>query len=321
MKKKIRWGILALLSLVPMFPSTSHAANNSSVTFTANVNGYGQIYQMNDDGTNIHAVRSNTFNEEEATVSPDKSMIAFVSNMDGDNDIYVMDADGSNLKKITDNNVPDFAPAWSPDGKKIAFLTTTDGHNTTKLWITDIDGSNPVNATPKWSTVSSGDRPIRLYDIAFSPDGLKLAITAGYNVELAIVNIDGTGYVNFSDELIGQWHHVHKPQWSKDGSKILFSYETSEADVPGQEGDVMIATVKPDGTGYQEIYRTQKLEIGPAFYSPDENQIIFTQTVPGENYETDWNYTRQIFKINADGTNLQQLTNPPTNVLWVDDWK
>lgn len=50
---------------------------------------------------------------------------------------------------------------------------------------------------------------------------------------IAIQNVDGTGYINFGERLIGQWDHVKNPVWSDDGSKILFSYETIEGESPG----------------------------------------------------------------------------------------
>jgi TolB protein len=314
-KYLVKLGVLSLVGVMALFPSQSFA-KSSTVTFTSyDTNGQRGIYQMNPDGSNVHMVRSNAF---DASVSPDKSRIAFVSGSGGYYDIYVMNENGENVQKITDNNAYNFSPTWSPDGQKLAYLTSTDGLNTTDVWIVNIADGSKIKATPKWP--NGADRSIRIHSVAFSPDGKKLALTVGPNRDLAVENIDGTGYVNFSDELIGQWHNVNKPQWSKDGSKILFSYETTTTDIPGLEGDVIIATVKPDGSNYKEIYRAKKLEIGSAVYSPDEDQIAFDQSVPGVNYETDWNYTRQIFKMNADGTNLQQLTTNPTNVF-INDWK
>lgn len=278
---------------------------------------------MDPDGSNLKPLRTNDFYEYQASLSPDGSKIVFVSNMDGDFEVYMMNLDGSHLQKITDNEHLDFAPTWSADGNKLAYLSSTTGSKSTDIWITDADGKNPINATPV-RYLNGPKYSINISSISFSPDGQKLALSVGSFVKnIAIQNVDGTGYVNFGDRLIGQWDHVDSPVWSKDGTKILFTNETIEAEPPGMDGDVIVATVSPDGSNYQEIYRTKAVEIGSARFSPDESEVIFLRSVPGPSpgYETDYDYTTQLFKIKINGQDLKQITEKPINISSLDDWK
>lgn len=300
---------------VLLFPTYSSAeeTSTSSITICNYVNGTHQIYQMDSSGGNVQPIRSNTYRECEATISPDKTKIAFVSDQDGDPDVYIMDRDGTNLKNISNNDFIDYSPSWSENGDTLVYVTTKDGYNSSEINLQRISESQKT-------TIPNFNRSVK--SASLSPDGQKVALVTTTNNTLAVMNVDGTGYTNFDEHQFGKYLHAHKPSWSKNGGKILFSYETVYGEFPGMEGDVMIATINPDGTNYREIYRGQQvLEIGAPVYSPDEQEITFIQSVPGENYLSDWNYTRQVFKINVDGTNTNQLTTTPLNVTEVTDWK
>ena len=74
--------------------------------------------------------------------------------------------------------------------------------------------------------------------------------------------------------------------------RLLF---TSERD-----GKWEIYAMKPDGTGQTRLTNLPGWSSGPA-HSPDRARIAFTSNVPGN--------TTQIFVMNADGSNVRQLTN------------
>src|SRR5205814_425458 len=91
--------------------------------------------------------------------------IAFSSDRDGNFSVYTMDADGSHVSRVTSSALSDGQPAISPDGTKIAFHSfDTHFGNNGAIFVSNIDGSNPVSLTNR---VDSNP--------TWSPDGAKIA--------------------------------------------------------------------------------------------------------------------------------------------------
>lgn len=96
----------------------------------------------------------------------------------------------------------------SPDASKLAF-EIMGGH----LWITNVDGGNPINLGP-------GNHP------AWSPDGSKLAFMVGtddghtyLSADIYVVNADGTGLTNLTNSPDRLEMHA---TWSPDGQTIAY---------------------------------------------------------------------------------------------------
>jgi len=97
--------------------------DGSKILFTGELDGDGDIYVMNADGSDPVNL-TNSPGGDAAWVgawSPDGAKIAFSSGREGSSNIYVMDADGSNQVRVTDSSWQDVMAAWSPDGIRIAF--------------------------------------------------------------------------------------------------------------------------------------------------------------------------------------------------------
>lgn len=100
---------------------------------------YGDIYEINPDGTERHLVLANdsTFGRGHARYSPDGSQIAFIGGK-GENEIYTANSDGSSIIQITSNHINESNPSWSPDGTRIAFhVGRTWGH----IYVINADGT------------------------------------------------------------------------------------------------------------------------------------------------------------------------------------
>jgi len=130
--------------------------------------GYGQLYTMNPDGSEVtqltfhnHLQDPDPIYPQYPSWSPDGSRIAFDAEDSpadpGSTDaeqIWVVNADGSGKTRLTDNQAPTFydLAAWSPDGQRIAFQCQFDqgvpGPTTdAEICTMNADGSGLVQLT------------------------------------------------------------------------------------------------------------------------------------------------------------------------------
>jgi TolB protein len=221
--------------------------------------------------------------QAEAAFPGTNGRIAFVSGRDGNYEIYTMGFGGDNVRRLTNTSwlVGDMDPAWSPDGRKIAFSRYRDNEKS-DIYIMNADGSNQRLITRERSIPGP---PKEDKQPAFSPDGRRIVFQRGrgYQIyDIYKINVDGSNLtpVVRSDRL------EKDAAWSPNGRKIAFI-----------SGGKRIATVRPDGTGFTVL--------GPGFdpnWSPDGTQLTFAR----DNDMPD----SEIFKMNADGTEVTQLTAP-----------
>src|SRR5215211_357085 len=208
--------------------------------------------------------------------------IAFVSDRDGDNDIYTIGFTGDNLKRLTNNSKNDRFPAWSPDGRKIVFSSGLRGTAYSEdIFVMNADGSGPTRITDEGS-ISGTLEGADTYP-GFSPDGRKIVfVRADLNNpegDLYKIRADGKNLTRLTR--LG-YDSPCCPTWSPDGSKIAYSVWDGY--------DNSIETMKPDGSSRSFF----KYGFAPD-WSPDGSQVVFSRY--GE-----------IYKIDADGTDEQQLT-------------
>jgi len=94
---------------------------------------------------------------------------------------------------------------------------------------------------------------------------------------------------NLTNHPARDWH----PMWSPQGDKILFN--------SNRDGRDTLYTMNFDGTDVLSLFPGESYNDYDAVWSPDGTQIAFTSDrVAGSG--------REIFTVNADGTNLQQIT-------------
>src|SRR2546430_1673342 len=79
----------------------------------------------------------------------------------------------------------EWSPAFSPDGRRLGFATTRDG--SPAVYVAQADGSEPA----PFDTVPSPTPPVDVNDLAWSPDGRRLAYTEGLPDETHVVLDDG----------------------------------------------------------------------------------------------------------------------------------
>jgi len=206
-----------------------------------------------------------------ASWSPDGKRIAFHASASGaaaptrvepgapasDSDIFVADIEGLLAHRATARNLTN-SPAtidddadWSPDGRRIVYTSraaTARGSNavndpSAEIFVVNADGSgSPVRLT-------ANDEEERAP--AWSPDGKRIVYAArkgGPDFELCVMNADGTGQRQLTDNTVGDL----TSSWSLDGRQITFHRIVS----PGR---FQLFTIGADGKGERQITDTPGL--------------------------------------------------------------
>jgi TolB protein len=118
----------------------------------------------------------------------------------------------------------DEKPIWSPDGSKVAFVSdfSDAGHAEKNVFVMQAAGTgDAINLATQITKYTTGSKAIA--DLAWSPDGSRIAYTRGNNAgddSVWVVNADGT--TTFPLEIGGSGAKRH-PTWSPDSSKIAYA--------------------------------------------------------------------------------------------------
>ena len=235
--------------------------------------------------------------------SPDSKEIAFESNRSGNFEIYTMNVDGSNIRQLTFDTAFDGTPAWSPDGNLIVFASERD--NDPEIYIMNADGSHQKriknakgdDSHPKFT--HDGKRII--FCSARSTPDLTVDWSKQW-IEIYTMNIDGTDV-----QQVSHFRTVSTfPSLSPDANKIVFRMVTAQPgynwDLSNSERNSEIFVMNNDGTNPVNISKNAAFDGWPV-WSADGNKILFASNRRGPANVS------QIFMVDADGNNLQQLSN------------
>ena len=219
----------------------------------------------------------------------------FAGFRDGNGEVYRMNTDGAFQRRQTQTvNHNEALPSLSPNGQKIVFNNFDASTNQSQIYIGDSSGAAiPVRLTNTTTFYNE--------DPSWSPDGTKILFTrcapANTPCDLYTMNADGTNQTN----LTASTKTEARAGWSPDGTKIVFQSNPTAA------GLYNLFIMNSDGTNVRQLTNsTNALDINSfAAFSPDGTKIAFVGRRNAATSADD----DEIFLINADGSNLIQLTN------------
>lgn len=257
------------------------------IVFQSNRNGDFEIYIMSLDGNNQRPLTFNNVDDKYPRVSPDGRYITFESERDSNREIYIMNRDGGDQRRLTFHKAADLLPAFSPDGAQIIFASERSGF--ADHYIINLDGTNLqlINQTP-----------MREGHVSWSIND-ELVFNASIELywQIYTTTLDGSNHQQLTNSRIDEW----SPEWSPDGSQILFLSERGSSINPA------IYLMEANGSNVRLIYDGLNYEWGIA-WSPDGSQIIFTEDRPDG--------ISDILIMNRDGTNVRHLTERGSYPFW-----
>ncbi len=197
--------------------------------------------------------------------------LAFTS-LGNERDIYVFEEGKTKPVNITNRPGIDYQPAFSRDGTRIAFVSGRNADPRTVGLLSGIYTMNPDGSDVQWIVRDAVARNPR-----WSADGSQLVYETRTNAAgksviehfIYVVNADGSGKRALVEVPGG---YCREPDWSPDGSKIVFTQSTNAI------GDHGLYTINPDGSGKTLIVSTVRGGSQPRLprYSPDGRRIIFS---------------------------------------------
>lgn len=320
------------LALVRAFDSGDHSdrlggvspaplpVSNGLIAYASTQSGNFDIWTARPDGTRADNITAESLADEtDPAWSPDGTMIAFVSNRGGNPDIYVMTAEGANVTRLTNDPTGEYAPAWSPDGSRIVYASGTSGGcvsqytldcSTADLFVMNTDGSDlglemrvrltsghDVDRHPTWSPDGSRIAFARVALDVYYPPGAPIPPVNG----IYLMNPDGAGLSRLTQPPDTAWLDGVQgvddwPEWSPDGTKIVFAR------------GVNIYLMNADGSELRKLTDSpSRWPSARPSWSPDGTKIVFERIPPGELFF-------RIHTMNADGSDLRSIGIKPTDL-------
>ncbi len=270
----------------------------TKIYFISSRSGTKEVWEMDYDGQNQHAVTLLGTISISARISPDNSRLAFASLGRDGWDIRMYSFELSRYVAFPAGTAggSNQSPAWSADGSKMAFSSSRSGNP--EIWLADASGGNLHKLTAfKGPNVAP----------TFNPrTGAQLAWVSGRTglPQIYTMDIDGSNVQRITDG-----GYAVSPSWSPNGQLLAFSWNRKYG--PGDPGGDDIHVIDLASKDYLQITRESGSNDFPS-WAPDGRHIVFQRTIGSHT---------EIWTMLADGTGQLQLTRTGNNSMPNWSWK
>ncbi len=255
-----------------------------------------EIWEMEYDGANQHAITHLGALSLSPHPSPDSSRIAFSSMTKSGWEILMYSTDLNRMVAFPRYGGTNLSPSWSPDGTHIAFSSSRTGDP--EIYVVDTSGSNL-----KRVTASSGPDVSPTWN---RKTGTQIAWVSGRTglPQIYTAEADGTNVQRVTDQ-----GYAVSPSWSPNGQFLTFSWIRHYG--PGEPGSQDIYLMDVASKQFVQLTHDGGRNDFPS-WSPDGRHIVFQSNRSG---------SLQIWTMLADGTNQKQLTTSASNSQPNWSWK
>lgn len=248
--------------------------------------GSKEIWQMDYDGANPHAVTHLGTVSLSPRVSPDNTRLAFSSLGRDGFQVKMYSLLLGRLVNLPVSGGTNLSPAWSPNGRELAYSSSRTGDP--EIWIADSNGGSARRVT---SFRGPDVSPV------FNPKtGAQIAWISGRTglPQVYVMETDGSGVQRMTDG-----GYATSPSWSPNGQFLAFAWNRKYG--PGAPGGQDIYVMEIATKRWIQVTH----EIGRCDFpswSPDGRHIVFASSPNGRASDS------KIETMLADGTQRRTLT-------------
>ncbi|WP_263385343.1 Tol-Pal system beta propeller repeat protein TolB [Granulicella arctica] len=248
--------------------------------------GTKEIWMMDYDGANQHAITHLGTVSISPRVSPDNSRVAFSTLGKYGFQIQMYSLLLNRTVAFSSTGGTNLSPAWAPSGREIAFSSSRSGDP--DIWITDATGGLSRRVTSfKGPDVSPTYNP---------KTGAQIAWISGRTglPQLYIMETDGSGIQRMTDG-----GYATSPSWSPNGQFVAFAWDRKYG--PGAPGGQDIYVMEVASKKWIQLTHDGGRCDFPS-WSPDGRHIVYANSASGRPGDT------KVWTMLADGTQRHALT-------------
>lgn len=264
----------------------------TKIYFISSRTGSKEVWVMDYDGANQHAVTHLGSISLSPRISPDNSRVAFASLGREGWSIRMYSLELGRLVSFPAGTTggSNQSPAWSADGSKLAFSSSRTGDP--EIWVADANGGGPKRITyfkgpdvaPVWNPRTNS----------------QLAWVSGRTglPQIYTMDQDGANIQRMTDG-----GYAVSPSWSSSGQFLTFSWNRKYG--PGAPGGQDIYVMDIATKRWQQLTHEAGTNDFPS-WAPDTRHIVFERKVGGHT---------EIWSMLSDGTDQHQLTHSGNNFM------